>query len=127
MTSGRLEDIFPEWKDATICALTNPPEGEIWIEDSRNGSNAIIHEVGHYVACSNETLSWDATSEWYDIWEEESNKISKYAGTNAMEGFAEAFDQCILDPESFQKRCPKSYIYITSIYTGLEGVQEPKE
>lgn len=124
LTSSRLEDIFPEWKDNTICALTDPVADEIWIEDSQNGVNAIIHEVGHYVACSCEELSRDATDEWYDIWNEEKKSISKYARTNTAEGFAEAFKQCILDSEAFQNRCPKSYAYVTAIYTELEGVQE---
>lgn len=123
MTSEKLEEIYPEFKDMTICALTDPFEDSIWLEDTRNGANAIIHEVGHYIAVSSdETISWDATSEWLEIWEEEKKNISNYAGTNASEGFAEAFKLCILKPETFEKKCPKSCMYITSIYESLEGV-----
>ena len=105
-----LEDTwFAGWGYSAIASGYDSAIKEIRVEDTKNGSNAVVHEIGHYVDGKLGYIS--GTEEWKNIWEKEIT--SRYGVTSALEGFAEAFEQSIYNPKSYSKRCPQSYQFIT--------------
>lgn len=110
ISTEHLEDTwFAGWGYSAIASGYDSAIKEIRVEDTKNGSNAVVHEIGHYV---NGKLGYiSGTEEWKNIWEKETT--SRYGATSALEGFAEAFEQSIYNPKSYSKKCPQSYQFIT--------------
>lgn len=110
ISTEHLEDTwFAGWGYSAIASGYDSAIEEIRVEDTKNGSNAVVHEIGHYVDGKLGYIS--GTEEWKNIWEKETT--SRYGATSAPEGFAEAFEQSIYNPKSYSKRCPQSYQFIT--------------
>lgn len=110
ISTEHLEDTwFAGCGYSTIASGYDSAIEEICVEDTKNGSNAVVHEIGHYVDGKLGYIS--GTEEWKNIWEKEIT--SRYGVTSALEGFAEAFEQSIYNPKSYSKRCPQSYQFIT--------------
>lgn len=109
ISTENLEDTwFAGWGYSAIASGYDSALKEIRVEDTKNGSNAVVHEIGHYVDGKLGYIS--GTEEWKSIWEKETT--SRYGTTSALEGFAEAFEQSIYNPKSYSKRCPQSYQFI---------------
>lgn len=110
ISTEHLEDTwFAGWGYSAIASGYDSAIKEIRVEDTKNGSNAVVHEIGHYVDGKLGYIS--GTEEWKNIWEKETT--SRYGATSALEGFAEAFEQSIYNPKSYSKKCPQSYQFIT--------------
>lgn len=110
ISTEHLEDTwFAGWGYSAIASGYDSTVKEIRVEDTKNGANAVVHEIGHYVDGKLGYIS--GTEEWKNIWETEIT--SHYGTTSALEGFAEAFEQSIYNPQSYSKRCPQSYQFIT--------------
>lgn len=109
ISTEHLEDTwFAGWGYGAIASGYDDSIKEIRLEDTQNGSNAVVHEIGHYVDGKLGYIS--GTEEWKNIWEKETT--NRYGATSALEGFAEAFEQSIYNPKSYSKRCPQSYQFI---------------
>lgn len=110
ISTEHLEDTwFAGWGYNAIASGYDSAIKEIRVENTKNGANAVAHEIGHYVDGKLGYIS--GTEEWKNIWEKETT--SHYGATSAPEGFAEAFEQSIYNPKSYSKRCPQSYQFIT--------------
>lgn len=110
ISTEHLEDTwFAGWGYSAIASGYDSVVKEIRVEDTKNGANAVAHEIGHYVDGKLSYIS--GTEEWKNIWETEIT--SQYGTTSALEGFAEAFEQSIYNPKSYSKRCPQSFQFIT--------------
>lgn len=110
ISTEHLEDTwFAGWGYSAIASGYDSAIEEIRVEDTKNGSNAVVHEIGHYVDGKLGYIS--GTEDWKNIWEKETT--SHYGATSALEGFAEAFEQSIYNPKSYSQRCPQSYQFIT--------------
>jgi hypothetical protein len=70
-------------------------------------------------------MCWHSNSEeWQSIFEEEKGNLRAYGQSLTIEGFADCFEQIILNGANFQKKCPKSYNYITNIMNSIQGLEE---
>lgn len=121
ITDTRLEDTWYAGTSLSICAASALDLKEVRLEDSKNGTNAVIHEVGHFVDWK---LKIASNEEWLRIYGEEGGNISSYASTSPSEGFTEAFELSFKDTKKFKKRCPQAYAYVISVCDTLEGVKE---
>lgn len=86
-----------DWEDYT----TYPIYG-------KNYHYTIYHEFGHFFAYYKDGA--DKTSTWKKIYKKE--KVSGYAGTSAVEYFAESFEDYIINKKQLKKERPKTYKYI---------------
>jgi hypothetical protein len=100
----------------------------VYLENNKYGSKAILHEVGHivdYYEDEEGKMCWHSNSEeWQSIFEEEKGNLRAYGQSLTIEGFADCFEQIILNGANFQKKCPKSYNYITNIMNSIQGLEE---
>lgn len=111
ITTENLEDTwFRGWNVGSIASGIDSDLKEIRVESTKNGTSAVVHEMGHYVDWKLGTIS--STFEWQNIWKHET--VSKYGSTSSLEGFAEAFEQLYSNEESFKKNYPSSYEFIKS-------------
>lgn len=117
ISTEHLEDTwFSGWEYSAIASGYDSAIKEIRVEDTKNGANAVAHEIGHYVDGKLGYIS--GTEEWKNIWETEIT--SRYGTTSTLEGFAEAFEHSIYNPKSYSRRCPKSYQFITEYMKQIE-------
>lgn len=93
---------------------------EIRLENTKNGSNAVIHEMGHYVDGQLGYIS--NTDEWKQIWTSE--YTTEYGNTSPLEGFAESFEQTILHGASYAKTHPLSYTFCTNACNQIQGLPD---
>lgn len=93
---------------------------EIRLENTKNGTNAVIHEMGHYVDGQLGYIS--NTDEWKQIWTAE--YTTRYGSTSPLEGFAESFEQTILHGTSYAKTHPLSYAFCTNAYSQIQGLPD---
>lgn len=93
---------------------------EIRLENTKNGSNAVVHEMGHYVDGQLGYVS--GTDEWKQIWTAE--YTTKYGSTSPLEGFAESFEQTILHGASYAKTHPLSYTFCTNACSQIQGLPD---
>lgn len=111
ITTENLEDTwFRGWNVDSIASGIDSDLKEIRVESTRNGTSAVVHEMGHYVDWKLGNIS--STYEWKNIWKQET--VSKYGSTSSLEGFAEAFEQLYYNEDSFKKNYPSSYEFIKS-------------
>ena len=108
ISTEHLEDTWFAGWNIPVASGYDEALKEIRVEDTKNGSNAVVHEIGHYVDGKLGYIS--NTEEWQDIWKQETT--SKYGNSSPLEGFAEAFEQTIYHPATYKVRCPKSYEFI---------------
>ena len=95
---------------------------EIRLENTTNGANAVIHEMGHYV---DGKLGYISNSEeWKEIWEKE--YTTKYGSSSPLEGFAESFEYTFNYRTDYQKTHPLSYAYIMNVCDQVVGLPEEK-
>ena len=117
ISTEHLEDTwFAGWGYSAIAGGYDSAVKEIRVEDTKNGANAVVHEIGHYVDGKLGYIS--GTEEWKTIWETETT--SHYGTTNVLEGFAEAFKQSICNPQIYSTRCPQSYRFIMEHMENIE-------
>ena len=94
-------------------------QGTIKVEDREEAMTALIHEIGHYIDYTHDTIS--ETEEFKGIKAEEVGELAYYFKPNkgnyknTEEYFAESFKYYILEPEELEKRCPKTFRYIDKI------------
>lgn len=93
---------------------------EIRLENTKNGTNAVIHEIGHYVDGQLGYIS--NTDEWKQIWTAE--YTTRYGSTSPLEGFAESFEQTILHGTSYAKTHPLSYAFCTNACSQIQGLPD---
>ena len=111
ITTENLEDTwFSGWSVGSIASGIDSDLKEIRVESTKNGTSAVVHEMGHYADWKLGNIS--STYEWQNIWKHET--VSKYGSTSSLEGFAEAFEQLYYNEESFKKDYPSSYEFIKS-------------
>lgn len=116
ISTEHLEDTwFAGWGYSAIASGYDDSIKEIRVEDTKNGTNAVAHEIGHYVDGKLGYIS--NTDEWQDIWKQEIT--SKYGKISPLEGFAEAFEQTIYNPVTYKKKCPQSYQFILNCIGGI--------
>ena len=61
------------------------------------------------------------TSEWLDIYNrEKDNYVREYAKTNQFEGFACAYMEYVIMPNSLKERCPDTFNFINNITMEME-------
>lgn len=108
ISTEHLEDTWFAGWNIPVASGYDEALKEIRVEDTKNGSNAVAHEIGHYVDGKLGYIS--NTEEWQDIWKQETT--SKYGNSSPLEGFAEAFEQTIYHPATYKKKCPMSYQFI---------------
>lgn len=102
-----------------ICAIFDLSEKRIILENSKNGRKAILHEVGHFVY--NQNFVFGETSEqlalfykWISAYESEGG-VTKYGKTNAIEGFAEAFNQTLRCESKTSEKFSDSFLVVQEL------------
>lgn len=107
----------------SILALTIYEEQQIWIDNRSSAKGSIVHEMGHFIDCTQNWVS--RTPEFAEIYAAEKEAFCLYHGTHqnntntVLEYFAEAFQQCIYDSEGMQAACPRTYEYVMQIASSL--------
>ena len=78
---------------------------------------SVIHEMGHVL----DSWKYTMTSEWLDIYNrEKDNYVREYAKTNQFEGFACAYMEYVIMPNSLKERCPDTFNFINNITMEME-------
>ena len=121
ISTENLEDTwFAGWGYSAVASGYDDSIKEIRLEDTKNGANAIIHEMGHY---ADGKLGYISNSEeWKEIWKKE--YTTKYGSSSTLEGFAEAFEHTFMYGTKYQKTHPLSYAFIINACNQIEGVPE---
>lgn len=121
ITTENLEDTwFAGWGYSAVASGYDDSLKEIRLEDTKNGANAIVHEMGHYV---DGKLGYISNSdEWKEIWEKE--YTTTYGNSSSLEGFAESFEHTYMYGAKYQKTHPLSYEYIINACSQIEGLPE---
>lgn len=121
ITTENLEDTwFAGMGYTAIASGYDSILKEIRLENTKNGSNAVIHEMGHYVDGQLGYIS--NTDEWKQIWTSE--YTTRYGSTSPLEGFAESFEQTILHGVSYAKTHPLSYAFCTNACNQIQGLPD---
>lgn len=107
-----------------ICAIFDLSENRIILENSKNGRKAILHEIGHYVYNQNFVFGqtqeqFDLFYKWISVYDSEGG-VTKYGKVNAIEGFAEAFDQALRYESKTKKKFPDSLLFIQELLKRYE-------
>ena len=78
---------------------------------------SVIHEMGHVL----DSWKYTMTPEWLDIYNrEKDNYVREYAKTNQFEGFACAYMEYVIMPNSLKERCPDTFNFINNITMEME-------
>ena len=124
ISTEHLEDTwFAGWGYSAIASGYDDSIKEIRVEDTKNGANAVVHEIGHYVDGKLGYIS--DTEEWQNIWKQETT--SKYGNSSPLEGFAEAFEQTVYNSTTYKKKCPQSYQFILNCMNGISSEETISE
>ena len=97
----------------TYYTYEAPGDRFIYLKNDYNGSEALIHEIGHFVDQYQGNLS--NADEWRILYEKYGAKVTGYSGTNKMEGFAETFSTTILYPETVKNISEDLYQYMKNV------------
>jgi len=121
ISDEQLEDTWFQDKDFSTVAGASYNKKEVRLENSLEGANGIIHEIGHFVYWQLSYKSFLDT--WEVVWKKEVSNISYYAQTSPCEGFAEAFERTWTD-KSFKEICPESYAFVLSACQKISSENE---
>lgn len=95
---------------SSVIAYTSTQLKLIVVSDSQKDiAGSIVHEFGHFI----DSYKYTTTKEWSDIYNKEKyNYLRNYGLTSKFEGFACAFEEYIMYPDSFKEKCTETYKYI---------------
>ena len=115
LTERDLDDLLFHGESEGIEGCTYFPKngsgGTVFIH-AGTYSYCIMHEFGHVLDYLSGITS--STAAFRRIYALESNSLTKYGESNALEFFAEIFMYTMLQPETTRAACPKAYDYVSA-------------
>lgn len=123
ITTENLEDTWFAGWGIPVASGYDYLLKEIRLENTKNGVNAVVHEMGHFVDYK---LGFISNSEdWQNIWKTE--YTTKYGNSSSLEGFAESFEHTFMYGEKYKKTHPLSYVFIMDACSKIDGLPEETE
>ena len=120
LTTENLSERYFQGIYSTVNAVTDSTIKTIWINKTQRAiTKSTLHEVGHYLDYKFGIIN--RSQDFQSIYEAEKANFkvvggsATYARSSSQEYFGEAFQQCILYPESMQTNAPMTYAFIMAL------------
>jgi len=100
----------------SIAAITDYSSRQIWIDNRDVCASSILHESGHVIDYTLGNPS--RSSEFAEIHAAEVETFANIRNTHknhydtSLEYFAEAFEMSLINPNSMQSHCPRTYEFV---------------
>ena len=120
LTTENLSERYFQGIYSTVNAVTDSTIKTIWINKTQRAiTKSTLHEVGHYLDYKFGIIN--RSDDFQRVYEAEKDNFkvvggsATYARSSSQEYFGEAFQQCILHPESMQTNAPMTYAFIMAL------------